>query len=839
MGTSRSERMDLDVPSSSRATSPSPLSPSSAGATLSRRASRKRSASPAERYEERVRYDERYDVRGGERSGTRPGDERPRNGGERYEEENRWALRESGSPSRESVSSAGVAEGRARAARSGSARRSGEHTHSGRQSLDSYPPSTRNSLDVHARSPDSPYAHPLDETVLDSARPRSRSKSSLSHLLDGDGFGGMGRPSSSPSTPGPYGPSAHGPVSKRASISTAMAGMQLLSATTSRASSPGFNRGAGSPGWYGAGSQLTNSPGMQGIHSPGIPAIHSPGMQSVSSLGWHGANSPGRHGASSPGRHGSGSPAWQGAAWPTFGAVGESMREQDGEEEVHGADLKRRKSEGGVKRRRLTERSMSDVGMGPMPEGAARRVEAKREVEESGLEKSISGVQVERRMSGIEMERRMSGIEVERRISVETDRRMSIVEHVRMVTDAQLSATELEHKTTDVPDSKADLRRGSIPMPGSWISESAQAEVESVVVVSDSPKMQSNDMVVEASESTEPLIVEDSKPSTPAVVEQSVEKSASVSVAPTSTSTPAPAPAPTSTPVSSKSAPAPPRSPKQKSAEAVRSSERDGRKGSTPPSMAFHHIWPTPPIPSPAESSSGKKGRRLKYDAEPAPSRSFITKLNLPSTPTGFVTAQPAKTPAKIVSPDDEGKDKDIGSSQPSALRSMLTTMPQRAVFMAAVQSFLSQPATKTCRARAVVMTKTLMKDTLSVLLDPTTEDLLKDYVPPAKEDKSSKDRDGTPARGRKASSVAIDSADHTSLEFRAWAKRMFSTVKNSRGEDVLAFGGKPVVVEDDIYETIVICHSQGNHCSADETSRLVDQAHVSRVSLITCLMRC
>ncbi|KAF8604375.1 hypothetical protein BDV93DRAFT_440930 [Ceratobasidium sp. AG-I] len=121
------------------------------------------------------------------------------------------------------------------------------------------------------------------------------------------------------------------------------------------------------------------------------------------------------------------------------------------------------------------------------------------------------------------------------------------------------------------------------------------------------------------------------------------------------------------------------------------------------------------------------------------------------------------------------------------------------------------------------------MKDTLSVLLDPATDELLKDYVPPPKkkdDEKSGKDRDGTPARGRKASSVAIESADHTSLEFRAWAKRMFSTVKNSRGEDVLAFGGKPVVVEDDIYETIVVCHSQGNHCNTEETARLVDEAH-------------
>lgn len=285
---------------------------------------------------------------------------------------------------------------------------------------------------------------------------------------------------------------------------------------------------------------------------------------------------------------------------------------------------------------------MSDVGVVPMPEGAARRVEeAKREAEESGLEKSMSGVQVERRMSGVEMERRMSIMEVERRMSVE-DRRMSIVEHVRMVTDAQLSATEPERKTIDVPDAKAELRRGSIPMPGSWISEPAQEEDKSVVV-SDSPKIQSNDMLVEASESSEPLTVEDLKASTPIVVGQSVENSAASSVAPTSTSTPAPVS--TSTPASSTSAPAPPRSPKQTPAEALRSSELGSRKGLTPPTnTVFQHIWPTPPIPSPGESSSSKKGRRLKYDVESAPSRSFITRPNLPSTPTGLVMAQPTKS---------------------------------------------------------------------------------------------------------------------------------------------------------------------------------------------------
>ncbi|KAG8692583.1 hypothetical protein FRC09_011099 [Ceratobasidium sp. 395] len=201
-----------------------------------------------------------------------------------------------------------------------------------------------------------------------------------------------------------------------------------------------------------------------------------------------------------------------------------------------------------------------------------------------------------------------------------------------------------------------------------------------------------------------------------------------------------------------------------------------------------------------------KGGRKTKTEPEPAPSRSFITQRNLSIAPTA-------------PSAEEDTKDKDSGGS---SLRSMLTTMPPRAVFMTAVQTFLAQPKRK---GRTVVMTKALMKDALGVLLDPTTEELLKDYVQPEQpnpnkdEDKSS--RDGTPRSSR------IDASDHTTLEFRAWTKRMFSTVKTGRGEEVvLAFGGKPVVVEDDIYETIVLSHSKGNHCSTEETVRLVDQAH-------------
>ncbi|KAG9075632.1 hypothetical protein FS749_012682 [Ceratobasidium sp. UAMH 11750] len=250
-------------------------------------------------------------------------------------------------------------------------------------------------------------------------------------------------------------------------------------------------------------------------------------------------------------------------------------------------------------------------------------------------------------------------------------------------------------------------------------------------------------------------------------------------------------------------APARKASAREASAKAKRSPSLDGRKGSTPPtSDVFQHIWPPPVLET-------KKGRKSKVEPEPVPPRSFITQRNLSVAPAPS-TEEDTKDGAK-----DGSANKDAGSS----LRSMLTTMPSRAVFLSAVQTFLAQPKR---RGRAVVMTKALMKDALAVLLDPNTEEMLKDYVPPEQlkdEDKSS--RGGTPA-GRKA----VDASDHTTLEFRAWAKRMFSTVKTARGEDALAFAGKPVVVEDDIYETIVLSHSKGNHCGAEETVRLVDQAH-------------
>ncbi|KAJ1300772.1 hypothetical protein OPQ81_002415 [Rhizoctonia solani] len=381
----------------------------------------------------------------------------------------------------------------------------------------------------------------------------------------------------------------------------------------------------------------------------------------------------------------------------------------------------------------------------------------------------------------IESEKRMSGVEIERKTSIsEPGRRMSIVEHVRRVTEVQ-NAKEAGNRTThSLPDPRGTTtevfsrsRRGSAPMLGGWIDEK-----QSVIVISDSPELDTADTEMNIPDKSEKLFPERTVPD--------------------STS-------PVATEGSSRSV------------------------DQTTPLAPFGHIWPVPVI------DSGKKTRRPK-DSEPAPTRSFITPLNLPPPPPTTQVKQLTPVVDDEAKDKDKDKDKEAGSNQPSVLRSMLTTMPPRATFVAAVQNFLSQPATKTRRNRAVIMTKSLMKDALGVLLDPNTDELLKDYVPPEKK-KDDEKLDGT----RRKMSITIDTTDHTSLEFRAWAKRMFSTVKTTRGEDVLAFDGKPVVVEDDIYETIVICHSQGNHCSTEETAKLVDQEHswVPRALIEAFVQKC
>ncbi|KAF8687570.1 hypothetical protein RHS03_09928, partial [Rhizoctonia solani] len=816
-----------------------------------------------------------------------------------------------------------------------------EYPHSNRP-VGFHPGHTSRPSDHHPIDGHPPHRRSIDQaqgltSPIDLSRPRSRSKSSLSHLLDGGGFGGMGSstspthttsphaqappytrilhnthaqvPHSAPSHPHPHvhpprtpsteigsgpSPTATSTTSASESFSRPMSA-ESLGRPISR--EQGFHKEAGVVAYR---DQVHREPGLPAhresgpphrelgapVHrEPVLPHREPPKQGSIStaladmqlkSAGTSRASSPGhaRHdvfvhsafNGPNSGRH----------AWTTFGTAGENMANSEGravpapepkapvvlegrmanvwrheteagmrrreaeaelrKQESHGqVELHRRRSEGAKRRkigesddehraerdRRMSgatdERRMSIVEPERQSSGAEsdRRMsiaesERRMSIVESDKrpipepEKRTSMAEPERRMSIVEPEKRTTGTETERKNSIpESGRRMSIVEHVRRATGVAPKDSAHRGTSNSLPnprsnatmDALARPRRGSVPMPGGWTDDDPKSQ--SVIVISDSPEAQTADTEMEIQEPPEPLF-----PDRNAMPD------------PKSDSTEGPS-------------------------RAVDEST---------PLGPFGHIWPPPLIPVP--SDLGKKGRRAKPEAEPTPVRSFITPLSLPPPP--------PTTQIKQLTPivDDESKDREkekekdkdkesANSNQPSALRSMLTTMPTRVTFMNEVQNFLSQPVTKTRRNRAVIMTKALMKDALGVLLDPSTDELLKDYVPPEKkkdEEKPGrdKDRDGTPARGRKMS-VAIDTTDHSSLEFRAWARRMFSTVKTSRGEDALAFDGKPVVVEDDIYETIVICHSQGNHCSTDETAKLVDQEHswVPRALIEAFVQKC
>ncbi|CAE6399090.1 unnamed protein product [Rhizoctonia solani] len=950
-------QMDIDTPAPTSRDPPTSPSSSTSGTmggsiNLSRRPSRKRSASPEHYGPERGDSPGRESVSSLGVSALSMNGRRTR------------ALSHIHSPrgSTESYSGRHVLE--PHSPRSHSARGSVDSHHRGsmeshtRTSLDnaqsptrSQSHSTRNSVDLHSRGqpldearnshPEHLHSnrpidchpgrladpHPIDAhaahrrssdqtqglaSPVDLSRPRSRSKSSLSHLLDGGGFGGMGsspsptrttpphtqapphayipdstsprthaRPPRTPSSefgPGPSptatstspsepfsrpmsteslgrpisqdqgfhretgvayrdpahrepvppahresGPLAHrepGPPvhrdpapphrepPKQASISTALADMQLKSAGTSRASSPGHGRhdvfvhsafngpNSGRHAWttFGtAGESMANSEGRTApVAETRAPAVSEGRMANV---------------------------------WRHETEAGMRRREAEAElrkQESHSqVDLHRRRSEG-AKRRKIGEsedehraerdREMSvatdERGMSIVePERRSSGTESDRRMSISESERRMSIVEAdkhpipepEKRTSMAEPEKRMTGVETERKNSIpESGRRMSIVEHVRRATGVAPKDSGYRGTSNSLPNPRGNTtidvfarsRRGSVPMPGAWTDD---PKSQSVIVISDSPEAQTGDTEMEMQEQSEPLFPERSgMPDAKSDLTEGLSRIVDEST----------------------------------------------------PLGPFGHIWPPPPIPVPTDL--GKKGRRAKPEPEPTPVRSFITPLNLPPPPPTTQVKQPTPIIEDEVKDREKEKDKESGNSnQPSALRSMLTTMPARVTFMNEVQNFLSQPATKTRRNRAVIMTKALMKDALGVLLDPNTDELLKDYVPPEKkkdEEKSckDKDRDGTPARGRKMS-VAIDTTDRSSLEFRAWARRMFSTVKTSRGEDALAFDGKPVVVEDDIYETIVICHSQGNHCSTDETAKLVDQEHswVPRALIEAFVQKC
>ncbi|CUA69580.1 Proteoglycan 4 [Rhizoctonia solani] len=736
-------------------------------------------------------------------------------------------------------------------------------------------------IDAHRRSIDQPtsLASPIDPN-----RPRSRSKSSLSHLLDGGGFGGISSPKSpvhatSPTHPRPtdtikptspvhttpphtasvtpphtarpprtplteFGPGPSPTTTTHPGPSPKTHGH---SPTASRAFGPGPSPTAYGPGpgpsptakTFGPGPSPTNpfSPQSHGpTKSPTATSSSEPFSRPVSAESFtrplsrdqpvHKASistaladmnlkSAGTSRASSPGGHGRDvfvHSAFNGANPPnprpypwTFGAAGENIKA-----EGRMANVWRHETEAGMRRREAEAelRKQDQVELQRRrSEGAKRRklgeedVDQERRGSSTADERRMSIVSEERRMSIVEpemreSERRMSIVEPEKRVEperrvveperrpVEPEKRMSGIEMTIPESERQMSIVEQLRKATGVAAKEAGrvINSNSLPNPRPTTDVFNRSRRESAPMPM-------------------PARWTDDKSKSPIVINDSPE----VGIGDAEMDLPEPT--------------------EKLFPERVKAPEPDSASQSTP-LAPFGHIWPPPVINDP-----GKKGRRPK-ELEPVPARSFITPLNLPPTP----AMTHVKQPTPVVDDEPKDKDKEAGPSQLSVLRSMLTTMPPPTAFGTALQEFVSTPATKARRNRAIVMTKTLMKDALGVLLDPQTDELLKDYVPPEKKKEDEKP-DGT----RRKMSVAIDSADHTSLEFRAWVKRMFSTIKTNQDKDVLAFDGKPVVVEDDIYTTIMICHSQGNHCSIDETAKLVDQEHswVPRALIEAFVQKC
>ncbi|CCO34583.1 hypothetical protein BN14_08687 [Rhizoctonia solani AG-1 IB] len=324
----------------------------------------------------------------------------------------------------------------------------------------------------------------------------------------------------------------HRDPSKQASISTALADIHLKSAGTSRASSPGHGRhdvfvhsafngpGSGRHAWTTFGTAGENMASSEG--------------RAVAAVAVGDTRAP----AASEGRMAN--------VWRHETEAGMRRREAEAElrkQESQGhVDLHRRRSEG-AKRRKIgdsedehraerergmsgatDERRMSIVEPERRSSGAEsdRRmsiVEPERRMSivepdkhpVSDPEKRTSMAEPERRMSIVEPEKRMTGVETERNNSIpESGRRLSIVEHVRRATGVapkdsghRATSNSLPNpRATTAVDAFARSRRGSVPMPGAWTDD---PKSQSVIVISDSPEAQTGDTEMDIPEQPEPL----------------------------------------------------------------------------------------------------------------------------------------------------------------------------------------------------------------------------------------------------------------------------------------------------------------------------------------------
>ncbi|CEL56688.1 hypothetical protein RSOLAG1IB_08014 [Rhizoctonia solani AG-1 IB] len=407
-----------------------------------------------------------------------------------------------------------------------------ERSHSNRP-MDSHPGRPSRPADPHPVDAHASHRRSIDQTQglaspVDSSRPRSRSKSSLSHLLDGGGFGGMGSSTSPTHTTPPHTralPHAH--IPQNAHIQAPHTTPPHTHARPPRTPSSEFGPGPSPTATSASASESfarpmsAESPGRTINREAGVayrdPAHHEPvsptrresGPSShreppvhrdaalphrdpskqasistaladihLKSAGTSRASSPG-HGRHDVFVHSAFNGPGSGRhAWTTFGTAGENMASSEGRAVAAVAVGDTRAPAASEGRMANVWRHETEAGMRRREAEAELRkqesqghVDLHRRRSEGAKRRKIGDSEDEHRaerergMSGATDERRMSIVEPERRSSgAESDRRMSIVEPER-----RMSIVEPDKHPVSDPEKRTSMaepeRRMSIVEP--------------------------------------------------------------------------------------------------------------------------------------------------------------------------------------------------------------------------------------------------------------------------------------------------------------------------------------------------------------------------------------
>lgn len=72
--------------------------------------------------------------------------------------------------------------------------------------------------------------------------------------------------------------------------------------------------------------------------------------------------------------------------------------------------------------------------------------------------------------------------------------------------------------------------------------------------------------------------------------------------------------------------------------------------------------------------------------------------------------------------------------------------------------------------------------------------------------------------------------------QFRFWVRKTFTVIKVS-GVDVVAHNGKPVAVQEQLYDILIHCHAQTQHGGRDKTAAMINDHYVrSFLSFLLCV---